>query len=139
MQNGPVFGKGQKGPKFSPAKDSLQCVAMAATLDVQPNDEMFFEYRKYLADGEPHKHRHSMIAVKHFDTNYKCDLSRHISIYEHAHLLMLKVVRTQILRKEAATLLWKPMKRPNCLAVPKRKGFFKKRAQAGFYEAFLAP
>lgn len=66
---------------------------MSQQLDVEPGDEIFFEYRKYLAEGEPQRHRHSMLAVKSFDVNYKCELSRHIAQYEHAHLLMLKVVR----------------------------------------------
>jgi len=66
---------------------------MSSTVDIQPGDELYFEYRKYLAEGEPHKHRHSMLAVKKFDLNYDCELRRHISIYPNAHLLMLKVVR----------------------------------------------
>lgn len=93
-------GDGRDGARPRRAQSSLASskvisigIAMAATIEVLPGDELFFEYRKLLTDGEPHKHRHSMLAVKRFETNPNCELKEHIAIYEHAHLLMLKVVR----------------------------------------------
>jgi hypothetical protein len=64
---------------------------MAKTIDISAGDDLFFEYRKYLAEGEPHKHRHSMIAVKRFDLDYDGGLRKHIANLGYAHLLMMKV------------------------------------------------
>lgn len=66
---------------------------MTATPVFLPTDEIFFEYRKYLNDGEPHKHRHSMLAVKRIETDYQCELTPSIAQFKHAHLLMIQVVR----------------------------------------------
>lgn len=69
------------------------CEVMLKTVDISADDEVFFEYRKNLAEGEPHKHRHSMIAVKRVQLDPECELKKHTKNLEHAHLLMLKVVR----------------------------------------------
>ena len=91
-----VCGRRAQGERRPRSFQPLTSAVMAKTVDICAGDELYFEYRKYLAEGEPNKHRHSMLAVKRFDMDYECDLRRHISIYEHAHLLMLKVVRSSI-------------------------------------------
>lgn len=72
------------------------CEVMLKTIDISADDEVFFEYRKNLAEGEPHKHRHSMIAVKRLQLDPDCELRKHTKDLEHAHLLMLKVVRNTL-------------------------------------------
>ena len=79
---------------------------MAKTIDISAGDDLFFEYRKYLAEGEPHKHRHSMIAVKRFDLDYDGGLRKHIANLGHAHLLMMKVVRVRSLENPSFHFLF---------------------------------
>lgn len=63
-------------------------------VEFRAGDEVYFEYRKILAENEPQKHRHSMLSVKHVELDYKGELRHRTAIYDRAHLLMLKVVRT---------------------------------------------